>query len=157
MAKVAAKMNRVLNGLALAALLLCAGCSSFRFEPTANWWRDGGRICAANRETNYDFDRAAPRSCVQAFNGAPASPERRTDLTDRQPASQQTAATRTDKPIARPIIELASNASEERQRPAATDRKPPAAALADHTEKDGPIAEANADGKRDVQLGLGWT
>jgi len=57
-------------------LTLVSGCSSFRFEPTANWWRDGGRLCAASREPlNIEFDRAAPRSCANA-------------LADSDPASQ---------------------------------------------------------------------
>jgi len=59
--------------LALAALAFTAGCSSFRFEPTANWLRDGGRLCALDRETSFnDWDRAAPRACAQAFSDAPA-------------------------------------------------------------------------------------
>jgi len=54
--------------LALAALGFTAGCSAFRFEPTANWWTEGGRVCAASREAGgLEHDRAAPRSCVQAF------------------------------------------------------------------------------------------
>lgn len=57
---------------ALAALALASGCSSFRFEPTANWLRDGGRLCAQNREPASDWDRAAPRTCAQAFSDAPS-------------------------------------------------------------------------------------
>jgi hypothetical protein len=61
-------MNRTWRSLALAALALCAGCSSLRYEPAANWWSEGGRICAASREAAYhDWDRAAPRSCMQAL------------------------------------------------------------------------------------------
>jgi hypothetical protein len=52
---------------ALAALLLLGACSSFRFEPTQNWLAEGGRICAQNREPVF-WDRAAPRSCVEASN-----------------------------------------------------------------------------------------
>lgn len=70
----AAKMNRVLSSLALAALTLVSGCSSFRFEPTANWWRDGGRLCAANRDPfGGEFDRAAPRSCAPTLADAGGS------------------------------------------------------------------------------------
>ncbi|MGD9981135.1 MAG: hypothetical protein AB7H66_08660 [Hyphomonadaceae bacterium] len=62
------------KALAFAALALCAGCSSFRFEPTANWLRDGGRLCAANRDTfGLDYRPAAPASCAQAL---PASGHR---------------------------------------------------------------------------------
>jgi hypothetical protein len=55
--------------------MLCGGCSTLRYEPTANWWRDGGRLCMASRETAYaDWDRAAPRTCVQALAEAPPAP-----------------------------------------------------------------------------------
>jgi hypothetical protein len=59
------------KALALATLALAAGCSSLRYEPTANWWRDGGRLCAASRDPfGGEFDRPAPRSCGQANAGA---------------------------------------------------------------------------------------
>jgi hypothetical protein len=56
-------------------LTLISGCSSFRFEPTANWWRDGGRLCAASREPfGSEFYRDAPRSCANALaDSDPAS------------------------------------------------------------------------------------
>lgn len=72
----AAKMNMARGGLAL-LLLACGGCSSFRFEPTANWWREGGRLCAANRDPLvYDWERAAPRSCAQALADTPGQAKR---------------------------------------------------------------------------------
>jgi hypothetical protein len=62
------------RALALAALTLCGACSSFRFEPTANWLRDGGRLCAADRDTfGLDYDPPSPRTCVQAFTEAAAT------------------------------------------------------------------------------------
>ncbi|MBC7769312.1 MAG: hypothetical protein H7124_11045 [Phycisphaerales bacterium] len=66
-------MNKALKSLALAALLTGGGCSSFRYEPTANWLRDGGRLCAANRDPHFhDWDRAAPRPCAQALADTPS-------------------------------------------------------------------------------------
>jgi hypothetical protein len=61
------------KALSLAALMLLGACSSLRFEPTANWARDGGRLCAQSREPVYDWDRAAPRSCAQTFAEASSS------------------------------------------------------------------------------------
>lgn len=49
--------------LAIAALALSGGCSSFDFEPTSNWWAEGGRLCAVNRE-DINWTREAPRSCL---------------------------------------------------------------------------------------------
>jgi hypothetical protein len=61
--------------LALAALTLSAGCSSIRFEPTVNWLRDGGRLCAAERDTfGLEYRSAAPRACA-SFSGTPSPPE----------------------------------------------------------------------------------
>ena len=57
---------------ALAALALLGACSSLRFEPTANWARDGGRLCAQNRDSLNDWDLAAPRPCAQTFADASA-------------------------------------------------------------------------------------
>lgn len=63
----AAKMSKPLAALALLAAAPLGGCAGLSFEPTANWWRDGGRLCAANRETGIqDGQRDAPRSCAQA-------------------------------------------------------------------------------------------
>lgn len=59
--------------LALVALVLASGCSSFRYEPVANWARDGGRLCAQDREPLFD-DRAAPRSCPQRFSETTPAP-----------------------------------------------------------------------------------
>jgi hypothetical protein len=57
--------------LALIAFALLGGCSSLRFEPTANWLSAGGQICAASYEAPFsEFDRAAPRSCTLASAGA---------------------------------------------------------------------------------------
>jgi hypothetical protein len=53
--------------LALVALVLASGCSSFRYEPVANWARDGGRLCALDRDPAFADERAAPRPCAQAF------------------------------------------------------------------------------------------
>ena len=64
-------MNTSWKPLALAALILASGCSSVRFEPTANWWRDGGRLCMASPEP-LAWDRAAPRPCAQAHLEKPA-------------------------------------------------------------------------------------
>ena len=56
----AVKMNKTLTVLALLALAPCGGCAGIAFEPTANWWRDGGRICAANRDpAGFEGPRAA--------------------------------------------------------------------------------------------------
>jgi hypothetical protein len=53
--------------IAIFAATLVSGCSSFSFEPTANWWRDGGRLCAATRDpASEDWRHAAPRTCAQA-------------------------------------------------------------------------------------------
>ena len=59
--------------LALAALALTGACSSFRYEPTANWVRDGGRLCAQDREPVF-WDSAAPRSCPQTFSESATAP-----------------------------------------------------------------------------------
>jgi hypothetical protein len=66
-------MTKGRTGLALVALTLCGGCSSLWFEPTPNWWSEGGRLCAANRDTLHDWDRPAPHACAQtlAEAGAP--------------------------------------------------------------------------------------
>ncbi len=53
------------QALAIAAFALSGGCSSFDFEPTSNWWADGGRLCAVNRE-DLNWTREAPRSCASA-------------------------------------------------------------------------------------------
>lgn len=67
-----AMMNKTCAGLALTALVLCAGCSGRLFEPTANWWRDGGRLCAAARDTSgLEWRRAAARSCAPELADAP--------------------------------------------------------------------------------------
>lgn len=74
----AVKMNKTLTVLALLALAPCGGCAGIAFEPTANWWRDGGRICAANRDpAGLEGPRAAPRSCARTLAGASALPEQR--------------------------------------------------------------------------------
>jgi hypothetical protein len=57
------------KALALLSLAVCGGCSSFVFEPTPNWWTEGGRACAAGRE-DLNWPRAAPRSCASAFADA---------------------------------------------------------------------------------------
>ncbi len=58
-------MDKASRSLALAALLMCGGCSSLRFEPPANWLQSGGTLC--DRDTPFgDWDRAAPRACDQA-------------------------------------------------------------------------------------------
>lgn len=58
-------MNKLAGAVTL--LLLCGGCSSLQFEPTAHWWREGGRLCAANRDTaGLEWRRAASRSCALA-------------------------------------------------------------------------------------------
>jgi hypothetical protein len=54
------------KALALLGVALCGGCTSFAFEPTPNWWTEGGRACAANRE-DLNWPRAAPLSCSSAF------------------------------------------------------------------------------------------
>jgi len=55
--------------LALASLALASGCSSFHYAPVANWARDGGRLCALDRDPAFD-ERASPRACAQTFNDA---------------------------------------------------------------------------------------
>ena len=67
----ASTMNKRRTGLALAALTLCGACSTPLFEPTPNWWIQGGRLCAADRE-DLNWTRAAPRSCAQALSDAPS-------------------------------------------------------------------------------------
>jgi hypothetical protein len=64
------RVMKIWKVLTLAALTLCAACSSFRYEPTANWERDGGRLCALNRDVIGEWDRAAPRQCPQNFSEA---------------------------------------------------------------------------------------
>ena len=64
---------KTLKPLALAALALTGACSSFRYEPTANWVRDGGRLCAQDREPAF-WDGAAPRACPQTFSDNSAGP-----------------------------------------------------------------------------------
>lgn len=65
-------MTKTLKAAAFAALSLAGACSSLRYEPVANWARDGGQLCAQDRDSAYsDWDRAAPRPCAQAFNEAP--------------------------------------------------------------------------------------
>jgi hypothetical protein len=59
---------KTLKPLALAALALASGCTSFHYEPTANWARDGGRLCAQTRDPAFADDRAAPRTCAQPFS-----------------------------------------------------------------------------------------
>jgi hypothetical protein len=68
--------NKTSRGLALAALALCGGCSSFVFEPAANWWTEGGRLCAANRE-DLNWTRDAPLSCAQALADTPPETNKR--------------------------------------------------------------------------------
>jgi hypothetical protein len=63
---------KTLRPLALAALALTGACSTLRYEPTANWIHDGGRLCAQDREPLF-WDGAAPRACPQTFSeNAPA-------------------------------------------------------------------------------------
>ncbi|GEM_PF-5084495 len=65
-------MNKTFAALALLALAPCGGCAGLNFEPTANWWRGGGHICAANRDTaGQDWRHDAPRTCAQADAHAP--------------------------------------------------------------------------------------
>ncbi len=67
-------MTKIWKPIALAALALTGACSSFRFEPTADWLHEGGSLCAADREgPHYDWDRAAPRTCAQALGETPQS------------------------------------------------------------------------------------
>jgi hypothetical protein len=69
-------MNKALTALALLALAPCGGCAGLAFEPTANWWRDGGRTCAANRDpAGLEWSRAAPRSCARTLTDTTASAE----------------------------------------------------------------------------------
>lgn len=72
----AVKMNKTFRALAFLALAPCGGCAGLAFEPTANWWRDGGRMCAASRDTSgLEWPRAAPRSCGHALAATPAPAE----------------------------------------------------------------------------------
>jgi len=65
-------MSKPFAALALLALPALSGCAGFNFEPTANWWREGGRICAASRDTaGQDWRHDAPRTCAQASAEAP--------------------------------------------------------------------------------------
>jgi hypothetical protein len=73
---VAVKMNKTFRALALLALAPCGGCTGLAFEPTENWWRDGGRMCAASRDTaGLEWSRAAPRSCGRALAATPVPAE----------------------------------------------------------------------------------
>lgn len=60
-------MSKRSAAFALLALAPLGGCAGLGFEPTANWWRDGGRLCAANRDPAGDeWRHNAPRACAQA-------------------------------------------------------------------------------------------
>lgn len=70
-------MNKTCASLALVAtLLFCGGCSGRLYEPPANWWREGGRLCASNRDTGgLEWQRAAPSPCARSLADTRPAPE----------------------------------------------------------------------------------